>query len=531
MDTSAPKATSVLSRSFVGVKLLLLAVIGLGIFFRGANLDGKMFWGDETSTLSRISGYYFSEIRDRFSNYSIPASELEQYQQFAPNRGIPDVVDGLAVEEPQLPPAYFLSLRLWVKLFGNSVAAVRGFSALSGILSIAAMFWLSQELLPMPLMAWAATALFAVSPFQVLYAQEARPQSLWALTLLLASAALLRALRRNRTQSWILYGLALTLSFYTYMLSGVLAIAHGIYVLVQERFRPTPRLLAYMGTSIISTLLFLPWLLRAFGSFAQLDSATAWTQQSVGLGVLLKTWALNLSRGFGDLNYSFVQRDLLGYAGILAIAALVAAALFLLVKTAEPKVWLFVLLLMGIICLPLAGPDLLFGGRRSTVIRYFIPAFIGLDLMVAYSLIAQGFSSKKPMQRGFWRGVGAILLMAGVLSCGVSAQADTWWNKYNGVDLPAVANVVNAAADPVLILDGQPPLEFSYLLAPTVMLQSVEASVPGDSAFVFSRNYSEDIRDSFLQQHPEFRVAEEQVWKQKVDPAYEYKLVLWTMAR
>lgn len=38
-------------------------------------------------------------------------------------------------------------------------------------------------------------ALIAVSPFHVLYAQEAREYSLWTVTILLSSAALLRAMR------------------------------------------------------------------------------------------------------------------------------------------------------------------------------------------------------------------------------------------------------------------------------------------------------------------------------------------------
>ncbi|MEO0824613.1 MAG: glycosyltransferase family 39 protein [Cyanobacteria bacterium J06635_15] len=533
MDSPANKLTRTLPQSLGGVKLILLVVIGLGIFFRGANLDGKVFWGDETSTLSRISGYDFSEIRDRFSEtYSIQASELSQYQQFAPDRGIPKIVAGLAQEEPQLPPAYFLSLRAWVGLLGHSVAAVRGFSAVVGILALPAMYWLAWELFSAPLTAWLATALFAVSPFQVLYAQEARPQSFWTLTILLASAALLRALRRNTVNAWGLYALTLTFSFYTYMLSGVIAIAHGIYVLFRQRFRFNAPLRRYLITSAVSTLLFLPWLFTALHSFGQLDGSTAWTKQAIGLSALVKTWLLNLSRGFGDLNYDFAERDLLGYLGILAIALLVIVALGILVRYAKPDVWLFVLLLMGVISLLLVAPDLISGGRRSTVVRYFIPAFIGLELALAYSLNHQGFDTKGKVQRGIWQGITTILLVTGIISCGISAQATVWWNKYNGRDLPVVAEVVNEAEQPVLVMDGAPPMEFNYLLEPTVTLQSADAPVSdGATVFVFSRNYSEDIRDTFLQAHPEFEVGVEQVWKAKVDPSYEMKLILWTMTQ
>lgn len=533
MDSPANHLPRARPRTLSAIKLMLLGVIGVGIFFRGANLDGKVFWGDETSTLSRISGYYFEEIRDRFSStYAIQASDLSQYQQFTPERGIPTVTNGLATEEPQLPPAYFLSLRAWVGLFGNSIGAVRAFSAFVGLLALPAMYWLAWELFSKPLTAGLATALFAVSPFQVLYAQEARPQSFWTLTILLASAALLRALRRNTVKTWGLYTLTLTLSFYTYMLSGVIAIAHGLYVLFRQRFRFDAALRRYLITSAISTVLFLPWLVGAFHSFGQLDSSTAWTKQSIGLSKLIKTWLLNLSRGFGDLNYDFAQRDLLGYLGILAIALLVMVALGILVRYAEPTVWLFVLLLMGMIALLLVAPDLISGGRRSTVVRYFIPTFIGLDLALAYSFNRQGVEGQDKLQRGIWQGITVILLMTGIVSCGVSAQATVWWSKYNGRDLPAVAEVVNGAEQPILVLDGAPPMEFHYLLEPEVTLQSVDAPIePGTTVFVFSRNYSEDIRDTFLQTHPDFEVDHEQVWKATVDPSYEMKLILWTMTR
>ncbi|NER30255.1 MAG: hypothetical protein F6J89_22180 [Symploca sp. SIO1C4] len=68
----------------------------------------------------------------------------------------------------------------------------------------------------------------AVSPFQVLYAQEAREYSLWTVTILLSTAALLKAMRSPSHSSWGIYTVSLTLGFYKTILSTLVAMGQGI---------------------------------------------------------------------------------------------------------------------------------------------------------------------------------------------------------------------------------------------------------------------------------------------------------------
>ena len=96
------------------------------------------------------------------------------------------MVRGLSLEEPQHTPVYFLLQRAWVQAAGNSVAARRALSAIFSLLALALLGLLCQELLGRDA-ALVACALFAVSPFQLLYAQEAREITLWEAWLLLAS--------------------------------------------------------------------------------------------------------------------------------------------------------------------------------------------------------------------------------------------------------------------------------------------------------------------------------------------------------
>lgn len=127
---------------------LLLIVLLLGIFFRFANLDQKVYWYDEAHTSLRISGYTLNEfVEQAFDGNVILSGELQQYQRPSTKSAL-DTIVGLAQEEPQLPPLYFLLARFWAQLFGSLVAVVRSLSAVFGLLMLPAMYWLCWELLP-----------------------------------------------------------------------------------------------------------------------------------------------------------------------------------------------------------------------------------------------------------------------------------------------------------------------------------------------------------------------------------------------
>ncbi len=180
-----------------------IALVVLSIVLRFYNLGHKVYWIDETYTSLRISGYREAElVENLYNGQPFPASELQRYQYPTDQRTISDTLNSLA-ESPQHPPLYFLLGRVWVKLWGHSEATLRALSATISLLIFPSLYWLCQELLglaPNPAShttTWLAIALVAVSPFHLLYAQEARQYSLWMVLILVASAALLRALRMD----------------------------------------------------------------------------------------------------------------------------------------------------------------------------------------------------------------------------------------------------------------------------------------------------------------------------------------------
>lgn len=514
-------------------KILCIALLIIGVFFRFANLDKKVYWGDETSTSSRIAGYTFQEIRENFSgSYSLGIEDIKKYQQLTSERTWVDVVKGLAAEEPQLPPVYFLSLRWWAQLFGTSVTAIRSFSALISLLAFPCIYWLCRELFESSTPAWTAVALIAISPFHLAYAQEARPQSLWIVTILLSSAALLRAIRVNTRWSWGIYTATLVLSLYTYMFSALVAIGHGIYVFLNGGFRFSKTVRAYLIAAVIGGLITVPWVIATVSSFTKLDQGTSWVKIKVPLGDLVRTWLLSVNRLFMDFNYNFTYRNSFFYFGITITTVLVGYAIYFLCRHTSKRTWSFILLLIIITALALVLPDLIGGGRRSGVARYLIPSFLGIQLAVAY-LLASNLSlpAQKLWHRQLWNSLTLSLISVSIVSCFIFSQSRIWWNKYNSVPLPAIADVINQSPHPIFI--GSLPWEFIDLIKTDIKMQSPQNPIPEEASdvFVMSRNYSDLILQNVLEQKPDYMVNKTNVWKDKVDPTYEFKIMLWNLVR
>jgi len=170
------------------LRFLIVVVLVLGIFFRFANLGQKVYWINESYTSLRISGYTESELIQQVVDGKVrKVKYLQKYQRINSEKTVVDTVKGLALEEPQLAPLYFVATRFWVQLFGDSVAVTRSISAVFSWLALPCMYWLCLELFESSLTAWLAVSLLAVSPFKIVYAQAARPYSLFVLIILLVA--------------------------------------------------------------------------------------------------------------------------------------------------------------------------------------------------------------------------------------------------------------------------------------------------------------------------------------------------------
>jgi len=476
---SKNKFTQNWGSSTTWLQFLMIVLLLLGIFFRFVNLDRKVYWHDETYTSIWISGYRPQEIIDQvFNGQVISSKDLQKYQYPNPETSLIDTLRNVATEDPQHPPLYYLITRLWVQGFGNSVAVTRSVSAVISLLALPCIYWLCLELFESPLVGWIAIALISVSPFHILYAQEAREYSLWMMTILLSSAALLQAMRLKTKLSWGIYAVTLALGLYTYLFSILIAIGQGIYVVITQRFRFNKTIAAYLLASIAGFLTFIPWL----NNLHEVNAA-GWTAQKMALSTLVKIWAANLSRIFFDLNLDANDSLIYTIPPILILLILVGYSLYFLPRKTPERVWLFILTLVGVTAIALILPDLILGGRRSSVSRYLIPCYLGIQLAVAYLLATHIFSARS-LQRKFWQVIMAVLISAGVVSCAVSSQADTWWIKKNSHNNPQAARIINQATQPLLVSSNYrfnlgEILSLSHLLTPKVRLQLVnESNIP-----------------------------------------------------
>jgi uncharacterized membrane protein len=152
--------------------------------------------------------------------------------------------------------------------------------------------------------------------------------------------------------------------------------------------------------------------------------------------------------------------------------------MYFLWRKTPARVWLFVLLIMAFSTLPMALPDLISGGMRSTIPRYQLPSYLGIQLAVSYLLAAKLSDVTSGIwQQKLWRGITVSLLSCGVISCVLILQADTWWNKYGDYYSTEPVRIINQSPAPLVYSETNYVriLSLSHQLDPKVRLQLVDS--------------------------------------------------------
>ena len=238
----------------------MLAALLLGAALRFYRLDAQSLWNDEGNTARLVE------------------------------RSVRLIVEGAAGDIH--PPGYYLILAAWRSATGDSEFALRGFSALCGVLTIAAAAALGRRAGGRAT-AVGAAFLVAVQPLAVYYSQEAR---MYALLGLVSALTLLVAERFVRTLSCSTYlGLALciALGLYTqYAYAFVLLGMNLAFVGVWLTRRPWHwrALVPWMTAQLLGGLAFLPWLPHAL-------KVTRWHPPDLNSGPALAEMAHALLTG------------------------------------------------------------------------------------------------------------------------------------------------------------------------------------------------------------------------------------------
>ena len=564
--------------------ILLVFFLLLGCYFRFTNLDSKIFWVDEISTTVRVSGYTISEVSDRLLQKDIlNFDDLLTYQSLSANRTFSNTWNALT-KSPEHAPLYFVLTRFWVQLWGSSIAVMRSLAVAISLLVFPALYWLCQELFNKPSISRMAVILMSVSPFYVAYAQEARPYSLWTVTILLMSASLLRAIRLNDLQSWLLYSFCSILGFYTSLFSIYVVCFQGIYLLFSALKNKFNSIKNYLLSSLLCLLIFSPWILIIISHLELLQKNTEWMRGNFNFAEIIAVFIGTVLLIFGDLpisqdsdpvqivivllmmvvaiaialkssylrkrpilygllltfsisiflfiNYSTLDLvSIVGAIVALAILTLSSYSIYYLIENTARNCWLYILCLMLSLPLPLLVIDIINQGQGSTAPRYLIPLQLGIQIAVAYTFIDKLINNRK---RKFWQIVIISFLILGIFSCIRNLNLSPFYQKGRNINNPAIAQIINQSNNPLVVIEAEEAMDLlslAYSLSP----QAKYKVITPQQNIVQYRDRFQDIfvlrpsteLQTNLQQNQNINL--EQVFKSHLFSADEIPLNLWQL--
>jgi uncharacterized membrane protein len=519
-------------RLFIVTFLLIL-----GIYFRFANLAEKIFWVDEASTITRVAGYTKQEIvKDLIDRDIVEIGVLYKYQQVQEDRSFIDTLNALQ-GSPEHAPLYFLCARFWLNWGEDSIVNLRSLSVFFSLLVLPCLYWLCRELFDKPTIGWWAVMLMCISPFYVAYAQEARPYSLWTVTILAIAASFLRAIRINSWYAWLLYGFCLLLGLYTSLFSLFIAIFQGIYLL----FVRLKIFKKYLIAVSISLVLFAPWLLVIFTNSELVHDNTFWMRDNFNLANIIGVWIGTILLIFGDLPISpeadplkivvvlistiglligicwlafswhklgklrwvsivslfclgivlpLIQKYLpqdafldrvtfIGTVVAIFILALATFSLYFLITHTTRDRWLFIISLILAVPLPLLLADIINQGQSAATPRYLIPLQLGIQIAAAYTIDTK-LHFKSAIGVNFWRIVIIFFIILGIFSCTRNLHLSPLYLKGRNIHNIPIAQIIDRVESPLMLVESQEIMDaisLSHYLSPKVKLKIIDSEI------------------------------------------------------
>ena len=227
-------------------RLVLPAVLAGALGLRLYHLGARSVWADEGSTWTAAAASLGALVRR-------------------------------CAEREESPPLYYLLTSLSLR-FGQGEFQLRLVSALASVLLVWATYRFARLFAGRGEATFAAL-LLAVSPFQVMYAQEARAYTLVALFTLGALHLFARAVILGRPRAWLPYVLVSALGLWTQSIALLGAGVQAAVVLVSPAARR--RLVPWLWAQLAVAALYLPWVLASWGRGAGLDE-THWYVSALG---------------------------------------------------------------------------------------------------------------------------------------------------------------------------------------------------------------------------------------------------------
>jgi uncharacterized membrane protein len=441
--------------------VVIVAALGAGVFFRFDHLDRKLFWQDEAFTALRVSGHLERHYRNLFDEKHVAARDILAYQERAPHGSDWNVVTGLAAEDPHHGPLFYLLDRLWIDVAGSSISAYRGLSAALGTLALGFAFLFGRKLLGSSRGGGVLAALIAVSPFFILYSQQAREYALFAALALLASLLLLEARERGGA-AWALYAAAAALGLYADPLFALLLAAHAVVVAACGR-RRAPAVRGFLAACAAAAAAFSPWLINAASARSSIEAQLGWGTQSYPVRYVLEKWAFNS----GALFFDYEFRDQRYAALVVPLLFLVAGAVVYVARFGRPLPRAFVAATCGIGFGAFLLRDLVTGSHFATIMRYGTVGWLGVACAVAAFLCA-GLDSRDARLRAAAGAAFALVLACGLGSAWGRSGEVNWWSNNDQVAFQEVGALIDHRARPLVLCENRwhVPLILAHYVRP-----------------------------------------------------------------
>lgn len=323
------------------------------------------------------------------------------------------------------PPMYYIFLRVWHYIFGDSLLSLRGMSIFFGTASIWAGWAFVKEAFKNEKAALWTALLIAVNPFQLQYVTEARMYTMGAFFALLTAYFLVKALhqqkelfqdkalnqpnlpqdihlKRKMTWNYIGFTLSMIIIIYTHYYLFFTAAAIGFYGLLYLFFHHQGNWKKYVPFFVSCFLIlasFLPWLKTFLFQYKQVG-AGYWIPP-------INIWSIPAT--FWDMLLAFGRDTSKGSTQILlAISTLFTVYLFyrFLKKTESFDKWLVFLAVIAPFCgaIMFAVIAKLKGSNSSVYMdRYFL--FASVFYSVALAVWLKEIKTK-------WLSVGLLVIYA-----------------------------------------------------------------------------------------------------------------------
>ena len=452
---STPHPSHIVMRYITTVAWLAIFV---GILLRLTQLPTRAVYADEEYTQLRVAGHTARELTEKFYNgIPVTAQVLSSYAIVEPSASPQRLLSSLEKEDSQHPPLFYLIELVFIKFVGNSLVSWRLLPAIFGILAIPAAYALARELFGNRHTALLAAAMFAVSPIERIYSDQAREYSLFALFILVSTLAVVRATRSNSFTAWAIYAAAATLGLYTDPIMAYVLAAHAIFILGTSRsLRSFTSIGPYIGATAVAVLAYSPWIYEIIVHRNDITETNVWSGTSWPFLRLAAKWIFNTGTTYYDLEYLNLRWGTVGLAAV-SLAAIVAVIRAFRSADVETRWCLGAAAIIPAILL--VAPDIIVGQHRSTVARYGLPVFAILAIIMARGLVGRPFTT-------------TIILGAALTSCLIGSLHSSWWDNDPNADDARVAAAINAAPHAQIVGTIQPPLfvVFSRLLTPSVQI-------------------------------------------------------------